>query len=207
VLVLCGGADAIGAEYLGVLQDVVRDEVLPVLDACGAAVVDGGTDSGVMRVIGRARDIARAEFPLVGVAAEGTVFGPGAAEPTSSDAAAIEPHHTHVVLVPGRAWGDESPWLAEVARAVANGHASATLVVNGGEITYKDIDRSLSDRRPTLVVAGSGRAADAIAAAAGNAGADPRANRIAASPLTQILRIDVPGEIAQALGAALRPGR
>jgi hypothetical protein len=188
VLVLVGGAGGMSQEYLSRVAEVLSRQVVPVLARLGAAVVDGGTDSGVMRVMGEARSAAGANFPLVGVAAEGTV----SAHPAGARAgtAEIEPRHSHVILVPGDSWGDEAPWLADVADAVAGTGPSATLVVNGGEITYDDVARSLERRRPVVVLAGSGRTADAIAAAADGDSGHPRARQIAGSPLTRVVDID-----------------
>ena len=76
------------------------ERIIPALDEWGAAIVDGGTDSGVMKVIGLLRAAAGARFPLVGVAAEGTVILPGTS--ARPDAAALELHHTQVILVPGQ---------------------------------------------------------------------------------------------------------
>lgn len=205
VLVLVGGAGGMDQEHLQLLSTLLRDSVLPLLDLLDAAVVDGGTDSGVMRVIGHARSAVGGRFPLVGVAAEGTVVLPDSG-PSLRDAAELEPHHTHIVLVPGDSWGDESPWLADVADAIADDHPSTTLVVNGGEITYDDIARSIARRRPVLVLAGTGRTADAVAAAAAGHGDDPRAAQIAASPLTRILAVNDLDALTDAIGAALTPG-
>ena len=166
-------------------------------------MVDGGTDSGVMQVMGQARDSAGASFPLIGVAAEGTVIVPGA--PPAPDAAALEPHHTQVILVPGDTWGDESPWLSSVATAIADSRPSLTLVVNGGQITYDDIEHSLQAGRPVIVLAGTGRTADAIAAAAHGRAEDPRAARVAASPGTRIASLDDPESLYAAIGSVLAP--
>jgi hypothetical protein len=183
VLVLVGGAGGMTPDHMAAMAQVM-DRLIPALDGWGAAIVDGGTDAGVMRVVGRAHDAAGARFPLVGVAAEGTVILPGT--PAAPDAAALEPHHTQVVLVPGKEWGDESPWLCRVGTAIADGQPSLTLVVNGGEITYDDIDHSLRSDRPVLILAGTGRTADTIADAAAGQATDPRAERVAASPGVQI---------------------
>jgi len=203
VLVLVGGAGGMNRNHLQLLGTVLRASVLPLLDTLNAAVVDGGTDSGIMRVIGNARSAVGGRFPLVGVAAEGTVVLPDRSKPSSRDAAELEPHHTHIVLVPGDAWGDESPWLAEVADVIADDQPSVTLVVNGGEITYDDVARSLTRGRPVLVLAGTGRTADAIAAAVASHSDEPRAAQIAASPLTRILPVNDLDALADAIGAAL----
>ena len=202
VLVLVGGADAMDPSVLDTLDHVLRTAVLPLLDAYDAVAVDGGTDSGVMRVIGRARDAAGHRFPLVGVAAEGTVVAPGAPA-GHTDPAELEPHHTHVVLVPGDEWGDESPWLAEVADAVADGAPSVTVVVNGGEITFTDALASLDRGRPVVVLAGTGRAADEIAAAREGPGPGCRAVTIAASRLAHVVPVADAAAIAHVVEKCL----
>lgn len=127
------------------------------------------------------------------------------ADPAGAPASAeqLEPHHSHVVLVPGDSWGDESPWLAEVADAVAGTGPSATLVINGGEITYDDVAHSLKRHRPVVVLAGTGRTADAIAAARNPNSKDPRARQIAASPLTRIVDIADGAALARMLESIL----
>jgi len=208
VLVLVGGAGGMSQEHLSQTAKVLRHQVVPVLARLGAAVVDGGTDSGVMRVIGQARAAAGADFPLIGVAAEGTV-----STDTGDGAEEIEPRHSHLILVPGDSWGDESPWLADVADAVAGTAPSATLVINGGKITYDDIARSLERHRSVIVLAGTGRTADAIAAAAAAGNRedreDPRASQIAGSALTRVVDIDDGSALAETLESILRrsPGR
>jgi SLOG in TRPM, prokaryote len=203
VLVLVGGAGGMSQEDLSRTAEVLSQQVVPVLARLGAAVVDGGTDSGVMRAIGQARSAAGADFPLIGVAAEGTVSG----------AEDIEPGHSHVILVPGDSWGDESPWLADVADAVAGPAPSATLVINGGAIAYDDIARSLERHRPVIVLAGTGRTADAIAAAVAGegegggggegGGEDLRAGQIAGSALTRVVDIDDGSALAEMLESIL----
>lgn len=188
VLVLVGGAGGMGDDDVRTLDTVLRQAVVAAVEDRGAAVVDGGTDSGVMRSIGRAKADTGARFALVGVAAAGTVRIPGA-EPSIDDAAQLEPHHTQVILVPGREWGAESPWLGKVADVLAEPSPSATLLVNGGQIAFDDVLGSLDRGRPVVVLAGTGRTADAIAAARDAPDADPRATRIARSPMTRIVEV------------------
>jgi hypothetical protein len=204
VLVLVGGADGMTEEHLDALQTVLREVALPLLHRLDAVVVDGGTDSGVMRVIGRVRGAGRASFPLVGVAAEGTIVLPGA-DARTPDAADLEPHHTHFVLVPGRDWGDESPWIGAVADAVADGARSATLVVNGGKIALMDAQASIDRGRRLVVLSGTGRTADAIADARTDPGANPEATAIATAELTTIAPVGDADAIRDALESALRP--
>ncbi len=194
VVVLVGGADGMSDADLSLAGGMLRGAVFPLVDRLDAAVVDGGTDAGVMRVAGRARDAVGGRFPLVGVVAAGTVAGV---------AAALEPSHTHVVLVPGSSWGDESPWLAGVASAIAGERPSVTLVVNGGAIAYDDIANSLDAGRPIVVVGGSGRTADAVADAYAGRASNPRAVRAAASPLTTVVDLADRDAITAALESVL----
>lgn len=186
VLVSVGGAAGLAAEHLRALEQLLDTQLVPLLARLGALVVDGGTDSGVMRAMGRA--VRGSDVPLLGVAAAGTVTVPGRA-PSGPDAAELDPHHLAVLLVPGADWGAESPWIAAVAEAAAGAQPSATLVVNGGGITYQDAQRSVDAGRPLVVLAGTGRAADAIAAAARGEEADPRARAIVASGLVSVVPI------------------
>ncbi len=73
VLVSVGGASGLDAGVADRLLALFRDRLAPLLDQLGAAVVDGGTDAGVMALMGQARRAAGARFPLLGVAARGTV--------------------------------------------------------------------------------------------------------------------------------------
>ena len=164
VIVLVGGAGIMGEKEFETVAQVLRDEVVPVAERRDAVVIDGGTDSGVMQLIGRARSALGGRFPLIGVAAEGTVLVPGAGTP-SPDAVRLEPNHTLFLLVPGTQWGDEAAWMMEVAGVVAGRRSSVTVLINGGQIAYTDVAASLGSGRPVVVLAGSGRTADAIARA------------------------------------------
>jgi hypothetical protein len=215
VLVVVGGAgglDEAGKERLSVL---FRQALVPVAVAGQAVVVDGGTDSGVMQLIGRARAAAEtaaeaaagtSSFPLVGVAAENMVMLPGdGAEP--GDRAPLEANHSHFMLVPGSSWGDESPWIARVATEIAGNAPSATILINGGEIAFQDVAHSLAADRPVLVVAGTGRTADKIAAAVNGDRSDERAARLADSHLVSAVSwTEDPAAVRAALEELIRPG-
>jgi len=204
VLVVVGGAGGMTPDQMAPLAGII-EHVLLTLARWDGAIVDGGTDSGIMKILGQARHSAAASLSLIGVAAEGTIVFPGKPEPP--DAASLERHHSHVILVPGSTWGDESPWLSRVATAIADGQPSLTLVVNGGQITYDDIDHSLNAGRPVIILAGTGRTADAIAAAADGDAQDPRAARIAASPDTRIVPLCDPGALYSLIESILTPAR
>jgi hypothetical protein len=201
VVVLVGGAGGLAEKERSVVASLFAAALVPVLEEVGAVLVDGGTDSGIMALAGRARRQSGAAGLHVGVVAAQTVRWPGA--PADADAAGLEPNHTHVVVVPGARWGDESPWLCAVATALADGAPSVTLLANGGPIAYDDVSHSLAAKRPVLVLAGTGRTADDIAAARAGEPTDPRAARVAASPLVSTVPGD-PEALTAALTASLR---
>jgi SLOG in TRPM, prokaryote len=205
VMVVVGGAAGLGADGMERLRPVFRDALASVAQRVGAFAIDGGTDVGVMRLLGRARFELGASFPLIGVAALATVTIPGT-EPGRSDAAPLEPLHSHFLLVPGDDWGDESRWLASAASALASSAPSVTVLVNGGEVAYEDVQHSVAANRPIIVVAGTGRTADQLVAAVDGEAADERATALVATGLVRVAGpVDDPGSVAAALSAALSP--
>jgi hypothetical protein len=205
VVVLVGGAGGLDRADLGRLRPLFESGLIPAVTRLGAAAIDGGTWSGVMRLFGEARSGAGADFSLIGVAAAGTVTLPGG-QPPHDDAAPLDPNHSHFVLVPGEEWGAEADWIAQVATSLADDEPSVTVVVNGGEIAYSDVERSLDAGRPVLTVAGSGRTADQLAAAVEGAPADERAVALVKSGLVRAVRADDPARLASVLTSALTRG-
>lgn len=156
-MALIGGAGGLDAADLDALASFF-ERLAGQLEETGTAVVDGGTDSGVMRLIGEARAARSATFRLVGVVPR------GALDRTTRDGTPIDVAPGHeIVLVPGESFGDESAWLFAAADHLAGGDAP-TIVVNGGRLTLDEAEDRLAGRHLVVVVGGSGRAADALAA-------------------------------------------
>ena len=123
---------------------------------------------GVMAEIGQIRSREHYKFPLVGVAPEALVTWTDGPDSTNflwwgTQRWQLEPHYTHFILVPGSEFGDESPWIVDTATIVSKGHGSVTILINGGEVSRKDIDLSLEHGRPVIAVSRTGRLADEIA--------------------------------------------
>lgn len=208
IVVVVGGAGGMAPREIERLRPLFTEVLAPTIAALGGGVVDGGTATGVMALMGEARADTGASFPLVGVAAAGTVTVPG--DGAVPSAARLEPHHSHFVLVPGNSWGDEVRWIAGVASALAADGPSVTLVVNGGKITYDDVAASMHANRPVLAIHGSGGTADALAAALDGAHANARVKEFVASGL--LLALDpanqpdaLPRLLRQFLGGATYP--
>src|SRR4051794_36081514 len=139
VLVVVGGADSMSrAEEARV--NALIEALVPHLDRLGGALVDGGTATGVMRAAGDARMSANGHFPLIGVVVDPLARRPGGG--AARDGTNLDRGHTHFLFVPGADWGDESPWLARFAVTLAGPASSATLLANGGDIAWKDVEHS-----------------------------------------------------------------
>ena len=200
VVVLVGGAGRLPPADLDRLRPLIADGLIPILEEQQAIAIDGGTDAGIMRLVGEERVRRSATFPLIGVVANGTIHWPG--EPASDDTAELERHHTHFVVVPGDEWGAEAPWIAHTATALAGPAPSVTVLVNGGEIAFADVANSVEAGRPVLVIAGSGRTADQFAAALRGDPADQRAEDLSTSGLVSSVPPE-PQPMRAAIGSAL----
>lgn len=165
VPVLVGAADSLEPDAAWRIKALLRDSLVPLLERTGTAVIDGGTDSGVMALMGQAREYHGATFPLIGVAGEGTVTLPGGQRRSNGNGVPLEPNHPHFLLVPGDCWGDEAPWIAAAAGVLAKGAPSLTLAAGGGRVTRLDLELSLQAGRRTLLLEGCGGATDDLARA------------------------------------------
>ncbi|WP_100898595.1 hypothetical protein [Nostoc flagelliforme] len=186
VLVVVGGASNISEADFPRIKRLFTEVLAPIAESLGAYVVDGGTDAGVMQLMGEARTQIGAKFALIGVTPESKVALPNQQEP-AADLIPLEPNHTHFVLVPGKNWGDESPWISQVATVLANNAPSITVLLNGGEITFEDAFSSVNSGRLVVVIAGSGRTADILADALRGQATDERAKKLAKSGTLQYI--------------------
>ncbi|WP_413171192.1 hypothetical protein [Anabaena azotica] len=189
-LVIVGGASQISTADFIRIQSLFVEVLAPIAQTLGTYVVDGGTDAGVMQLIGHARRQINGQFPLVGVAPTGKVILPAQTTTVADDATPLEPNHTHFVLIPGCNWGDESPWIVEVATVLAEGAPSVTILINGGEITFLDAANSVNAGRLVMAIAGSGRTADKLASALHGNATDDRAKELAASGKLQTIDLE-----------------
>ncbi|HLO28187.1 MAG TPA: hypothetical protein VK249_03575, partial [Anaerolineales bacterium] len=161
----------IGGEIDEKQADVTRRAVETVsrtAEALSAVVICGGTDMGVMAEIGQIRSLNSYKFPLVGVTLEELVTWPGG--PRNKNFLwlgkrrwQLESHYSHFILVPGSEFGDESPWIGDIATLLSKGDRSVTILINGGEVSRKDIELSLENGRPVIALSRTGRLADDLA--------------------------------------------
>ena len=133
-----------------------------------AVVICGGTDIGVMVEIGRIKGRNHYKFPLVSITPEDLAVWPGSPHSPKflwwgKQRWQLEPHCSHFILVPGSRFVDASPWIDNAATLLSDGHRSVTILINGGEISRKDIELSLKKGRPVIALSRTGRLADELA--------------------------------------------
>jgi hypothetical protein len=164
VIVLIGGAIEKMQEpaTLRAIETIAKlAHVMKILVICG------GTDMGVMAKIGQIRSENTYTFPLVGITLEDLVAWPDGPQSTKflwwgTERWQLEPHYPYFILVPGSHFGDESPWIVEAASIFSKENQSVTILINGGEISRKDIQLSLEEGRPVIALSHTGRLADEI---------------------------------------------
>ena len=162
------------------LEPELAESLLPMLAGAAAvaaeheaAIVTGGTDAGVFHLLGLALSSA-ASRPrvVVGVAPDELVAserpsGPG---PESTEGRIrVAPQLSVLVTVPGDSWGDETAALSAVVARISGNSRVVVLLAGGGDVSRRELVEHLASGRAVVVVAGTGRLADAVAQ--GRAGA------------------------------------
>jgi hypothetical protein len=159
VLVVCGGAD----DHLkGEAPAVARRMLIPAIRSSvaltGAAVIDGGTASGVMGIVGEARTDAHAIPLLLGVAPAGLVALPDGPDKQTQ----LERHHSHFVLADCSKWGCETSLLAKLATTLSAGGPVAMVVAGGGDVTITEAAEATRRGWPIFTLVGTGGTADEL---------------------------------------------
>ena len=165
VIVLIGGE--IDKQQADATRRAIQS-ISKVAEEMRAVVICGGTDMGVMAEIGQIKSRNGYKFPLVGVTPEELVTWPGGPSSTKflwwgKQRWQLESHYSHFILVPGSQFGDESTWIIDTANILSKDHQSVTILINGGEVSRKDIELSLKNGRPVIALSRTGRLADELA--------------------------------------------
>jgi SLOG in TRPM, prokaryote len=193
VIVLIGGV--IDEREAKATQRAIRT-ISGIAEDMQAIVICGGTDMGVMAEMGQIHWKHGFTFPLVGIAPEALVTWTEGPHSTKflwwgKQRWQLEPHYSHFILVPGSQFGDESPWIVDAAAILSKDHRSVTILINGGDVSRKDIELSLEKGRPVIALSRTGRLADELAR-------QPERNK-----LITVLPVHADQRIAKAIQAAL----
>ena len=162
ILMLSGGASDMSPVEMARLRRLLAEGVARLAAEEGIAIVDGGTQAGVMQMMGEGRAAYGGTAPLIGVCPAALVTWPGG--PTGTGLVPLESNHTHFVLTEGASWGDETETMFALVAALSDGVPSLALLVNGGLIARDETLRNVRQGREVIVIRGSGRLADDIAA-------------------------------------------
>src|SRR5438477_6075898 len=111
LIMVFGGAKGLDASRKARLVEVFTNAIAPAAAELGALVMDGGTQSGVMAMMGEALAKGGRRSQLLGIAPAGKVIYPGGrSDAKIAEGALLEPNHSHFVLV------ESDEWAAKAAR-------------------------------------------------------------------------------------------
>lgn len=167
-LFISGGAGNMSSDDIKKTRMIMDEGVAKFSSEHGIIIIDGGTESGVMQMVGEARRNHHYRFPLIGVAPRGKISYPGS--PNKNGEAELDSNHSHFVLVNSDDWGGESQMIIDLTRAICgkNKEHALGVLINGGKISQHDIYLATAKgehKIPILVLEGSGRFAEELATA------------------------------------------
>ena len=162
LILLIGGADKLDEKLTSRLTQLLSRGIARAAADAEALIIDGGTQAGVMQIMGLSIADRGRKSSLLGVAPAGKVTYPEGPSVPSNDSAPLDPNHSHFVLVDGKEWGSETETLFELAAAFKV--PVLAILVNGGDIARDELLQSVRRNWPVIVIQGSGRLADEVAA-------------------------------------------
>jgi hypothetical protein len=195
LIMVFGGAKGLDDSRKARLVEVFTNAIAPAAAELGALVMDGGTQSGVMAMMGEALAKGGRRSQLLGIAPAGKVIYPGGrSDANIADGALLEPNHSHFVLVESDEWGGETGTMFKLAAAL--NVPVATMLINGGQIAGGEASQSVRNGWQLLVAEGSGRFADELSAAVrdGPFAKSVEVSEIARSGRVALFHVDDPAE-------------
>jgi hypothetical protein len=206
LIMVFGGAKGLDDSRKARLVEVFTNAIAPAAAELGALVMDGGTQSGVMAMMGEAFAQAGRRSQLLGIAPAGKVTYPGGpSDANIADGAPLEPNHSHFVLVESDEWGGETGTMFKVAKAL--NVSVATMLINGGQIAESEALQSVRNGWQLFVIEGSGRFADELSTAVrdGQVAKSVELSEIARSGRVALFHVDDSvGELRDELRRLLR---
>lgn len=164
VIIIAGGASEMDEQVHPDLVRLCTHAIAQVSASAAALIIDGGTQAGVMEIMGQAVAAQERRSTLLGVAPAGSVTYPGkSTEMSGNEGVPLDPNHSHFVLVESDEWGGETETMYEVAQTLSARCPSVAVLINGGAIAKSEVLHNVRQRRPIIVIEGSGRLADEIA--------------------------------------------
>ena len=198
-LIVLNGGTELSPQLTPALRRLLADGLARLAIDEQVTALTGGTDAGVFALFGQGLGDERSA-PCIGVAPAALVTWPGrndgaALRGRDPDAALVplEPHHSHFLLVEGDEWGVETEAMMALADALAARCPSIAVLAGGGAGAKREVLRHIDLGREVVVLAGTGRYADDLAAAqTGSGPADAEAKEAAASGLLTVFDAEAP---------------
>ena len=164
LIMIVGGAAFMDKQSDAELVQLFTGGVIQIATERNALIIDGGTQAGVMEIIGLAVSGQQRRPELLGVSPHGCVAYPGkTSETPNPDNGPLDPNHSHFVLVETNEWGGETETMYALAATVSQHCPSLAILVNGGAIGKNEIIANVRQHRPIIVIQGTGRLADEVA--------------------------------------------
>ena len=165
LIIIIGGASGLDEKLKPPLEQLFSCGIAHAATEMGAMIIDGGTQAGVMAMMGKVVADQGRKSILLGVApADKVTYPDGPAEGSIKNGITLDPNHTHFVLVESNEWGGETETMFQLAQELSKKVPVLTILVNGGEITKKEVLLSVRHGWPIIVIGRTGRLADEIAA-------------------------------------------
>jgi len=163
LLIISGGAANMDESVKNALAPLFSDGIASIAAEMDAMIIDGATQSGVMELVGLGVAEQGRQSVLLGVAPDGKVTYPG--QPTNGTGqgkTALDPNHSHFVLVKGNKFGDETAAMYGLAAELIQDAPVITLLANGRDIAKQEVLQSVRRGWPVVVITGSGGLADEL---------------------------------------------
>lgn len=174
LMLIFGGADGMEAQAQTRIARLFRESLVPVAIARRALIIDGGTQSGIMQILGEVIAERQDSPCALGVAPIEKVTYPGkTGTATGAHTAALDPNHSHFILTPTTEWGSETETIFDVTALLSDCLSESfearprvvALLANGGGIAKEEAYRCAWQGWNLVILAGTGRVADEIAEA------------------------------------------
>jgi hypothetical protein len=157
VVSLNGGTEKLEGSLAADLESILVDGFARIASEEALTVVTGGTDAGIFSIFGKGVEKWGKPAAVIGVVPEKLVKWPGGGAGDTP----LEPHHSHFILVEGGKWGDETRTMYSLIKSW-EGVPSLGVFAGGGEVTLCEMKANIDQRRKMVLLAGSGRSADAV---------------------------------------------
>jgi SLOG in TRPM, prokaryote/SMODS and SLOG-associating 2TM effector domain 1/Protein of unknown function (DUF4231) len=180
VILILGGADSIDEKLKPRLIQLFERGIARAAAEANAVIIDGGTQAGVMSLIGAGVASRGHKSTLIGVAPAGLISYPGSKTATGFQ---LESNHSHFVLVEGDKWNSKTEMMlslvktlsdkttnkgtddtssAQPAGNVVEQSPTLAILAGGGATTKNEVLYAVRQNLPLIVFEGSGGMADEI---------------------------------------------